>query len=188
MKQLYVLLCLLLLIGCSSKKEKMVPLGPLSQLNEYYVVPLLSVNAPSEREILCSQLIKMLEKLGTVHISHECIFNMQSSGVGLVVSADDHGSYKEGSIKILAEGEVLINKYKASCDVWSTSFRDPTGAYPVDTENGIIFTKDESAKSPDMMDVVTQLVEEFVAQYQHDNPNQEPKPVFYIYDLFIDAT
>lgn len=178
-----VFLCLL--AGCSSKKEEKNTLGRLSKINEYQVVPLFSDDA-IERDILNNHLIQILEKLGSVHISHDCFMNMPSTGAGMVISAEDSGRFKSGSIKIFAEGEIIINKQKAGCDVWTTHFIDPTAPYPVDTEQGIEFRYDKSAKSPDIKDVITQLVTQFAEQYRNDNPHL--RPVFYIYDLLGEAT
>ncbi len=182
MKRLYILLSIILLLtSCSSKKEETVALGPLSKIKEYLVIPVFAPSNSSERELLCNHLKETLEKIGTVYVSNDCINALPSYGAGMVISVDEPDQHKKGSIKILAEGEVLINKQKASCDVWATHFYDPTLPQLIETENGIMFKKDETATSPDIKDVIAQMVTQFGTQYQHDNPGS--KPVFHIYNL-----
>jgi hypothetical protein len=179
MKLLFVLLCLVLSTGCASKKEKRASSGPLSEIEQYQVIPVFSPSEASDKEVLINHLVEMLGKLGTVHISTGCISDIPASNAVLVITIDEFGQSKTGSIKIFAEGEVIVNKHKASCDVWTTLYHDPTLPYPINEENGIVFKQDLTAKSPDMKAVASQLVSQFAERYLRDNP--ESKPTFHVY-------
>jgi hypothetical protein len=183
MKRIFVFLCLALLFtGCGSKKEKKTVFGPLSEIQQYQVIPLFPPDVASDRTSLFNHFIGTLEKLGTVHISTDYISHTPASSAVLVITIDEFEQSKTGSIKIFAEGEVLINKYKTSCDVWTTLYRDPTLPYPVDGDDGIVFRRDPTAESPDVKAVATQMVAQFAEQYRRDNPDS--KPIFYVYPRF----
>jgi hypothetical protein len=182
MKLLFVLLCLVLSTGCASKKEKRASFGPLSEIEQYQVIPVFSPYEASDREILFTHLVEMLEKLGTVHVSTNCLSDIPASNAALIITVGEFGESKTGSIKIFAEGEVLINKHKINCDVWTTLYHDPTLPYPVNEGNAIAFKQDLAAKSPDVKAVASQLVLEFAEQYQRDNP--ESRPTFHVYKMF----
>lgn len=180
MKGFFVFLCLVLVAtGCAPKKEKGATSGPLSAMKEYQVIPVLPHFKISDRDMLFTHLVELLGQLGTVHISTGCFSDAPSSSAVMVIAIDEFEQIKNGSIKIMAEGEVLINKNKASCDVWETFFQDPTSSYPVKEENGIAFRRDLKAESPDLKAVATQMVEQFAKQYRLDNPKS--KPTFHVY-------
>ncbi len=178
MKGLFVFLCLVLLsAGCVSKKS--AASGPLSEMKEYQVIPVLSYYETFDREMLFTHLVELLGQLGTVQISTGCFSDTPASSAMMVIALDEFDQFKSGSIKIFAEGEILVNKHKASCDVWETRFQDPTSSYPVEEENGIAFRRDPTAISPDVKAVATQMVEQFAKQYRQDNPAS--KPTFHVY-------
>jgi len=175
MKCLLAFLSLILLSsGCISKKEKSISYGPLSKIEEYIVVPLFLPNETSDKEILLEHLVELLGKLGTVHISTGCINEASASCAGLLISLGETGQTKTGSINIFADGEIVINKYKTSCEAWKTFYRDPTLPYPVDEGGKITFKQDPNAKSPDLKAVITQMLEQFAEQHRQDNPGSKP--------------
>jgi hypothetical protein len=181
-----IFLCLVsLLLGCTSKKEEKGACGPLTKIKEYQVFPVFLPNNASDKEVLVGHLVALLEKLGTVHISTGCISEGPASCAGFMIAVDELVETKTGSINVVAEGEIVANKYKTSCEAWTTRFYDPTLPYPVDGENGIAFTKDLTAESPDLKTVITQMVGQFAEQYRHDNP--ESKPTFYVYTQLFSA-
>jgi hypothetical protein len=171
--------------GCVCKKEKGTPVGPLSQINKYQVIPLFLPNETSGKEVLIDHLVEVLGKLGTVHISTNCIDHSSASCGGMLISVGEFGSAKTGSINILADAEIAINKHKVSCEAWKTLFHDPTLPYPVDEEAGIAFKKDPLVESPDLKAVITQMIEQFSEQYRKDNPGS--KPTFLVYSQFSSA-
>ncbi|MBS0650844.1 MAG: hypothetical protein JSR93_06760 [Verrucomicrobia bacterium] len=180
MKFLSIFLCLTLLSsGCLSKNENTTAVGPLNKVKDYVVIPLFLTNEISEREILLNYLVESLEKLGNVDISTECIKDIPRYSAGLLISLSEFETSKTGSINIIAEGELFINKYKTSCDVWKTTYLDPTLPYPVDEENGIVFKRDSSAEMPNLKTIITQLIMQFSEQYRQDNPHSVP--TFHIY-------
>ncbi|MGE0670587.1 MAG: hypothetical protein AB7O89_06605 [Parachlamydiales bacterium] len=172
MKLLSILLCLVLLSnGCPPKKESKASIGPLNKVRDYVVIPLILTNEISDREILFNYLVESLEKLGNVDISTECINNIPRSSAGFLISISELQTSKTGSIDIVAEGELVINKYKTRCNVWKTTYLDPTLPYPVNEENGIAFKKDSSAATPDLKTIITQMIIQFSEQYRQDNPD-----------------
>jgi hypothetical protein len=56
----------------------------------------------------------------------------------------------------------------------------------METENGMMFKEDETAKSPDIKDVITQMIMLFAEEYQKDNPKS--KPVFDVCNLSNPST
>lgn len=184
MKKLSVLFCLALLaMSCEPKKEKKTGSGPLSAIQTYHVMPVCYSYDSADRETILDNVTEMLKKMGAVHISTGCVGNVPSSEAFLALSLGESEEGKKGEIKIFAESEVVANGFKSSSDVWATHFRDPTLAYPVDTEEGIVFKKDAEAKSPEISAVATQMLTEFIEKYQQDNPGSIP--TFYIHRNFL---
>lgn len=179
-KNLLILLYLVFIsFGCSPKKEKTVVSGPLKEIKTYRVIPLFFPNESTDKEVLFSHFVERLKQLGDVEITTNCITDIPASIALLCISVSEYENTKGGSIKVFAESEVVANGYKTSSDIWTTTFLDPTSAYPVIEENGISFRKDESSKSPDMEAVAVEMITEFAKQFKQDNPDS--KPTFQIY-------
>ncbi|GEM_PF-3948571 len=180
MTRLLSLLCLILFnFGCVFKEKKTPQQGPLCKIKTYQVIPLFLSDETAAQEDLYEHIIAMLKTLGTVYITTECITDSLPSDAGMIITLNDFDKSKKGSIKIVAEAEVCANRYKTCGEIWNTLFSDPTLPYPVVEENGIAFRKDEMATCPDIKTIATQMVEEFVKQYQQDNPGSQPTFYFY---------
>jgi len=184
MKKIAVLLSLVVLsFGYGAKKEMKPVAGPLHSIQTYHVIPLWFFDDAAEEEGMRTHVAEILNKLGTVHLSTGDISDIPSDEACLMMTLDDSEASKSGKIKIFAESEVIANKYKTSSEIWRTYFVDPTLPYPVDTEDGIIFTRDVEAQSPDMATVAAQMMEQFSKQYQQDNPRV--RPIFYLHNMCL---
>lgn len=128
-------------------------------------------------------LVESLEKLGNVDISTECINNIPRSSAGFLISIRELQTAKTGSIDIVAEGELVINKYKTSCNVWKTTYLDPALPYPVNEEIGIAFKKDSSAATPDLKAIMAQMIMQFSEKYRQDS--SDSIATFLIYKRMI---
>lgn len=182
MKNLLALFCLIFFsFSCSSKKETKAAIGPLEGIQNYQVLSTLFTSKNPDKAF--EQLVEILKELGEVQISTQCVNDIPSANAILFLSASEREDTKTGCMKVIVDAQALTNNYKTSCEVWATTFYDPTLPYPSIEENGVVFEQDESAKSPTMETVIAEMVTQFAAQFKHDNPGS--KPAFQIYKQML---
>jgi hypothetical protein len=186
MARLLSLLCLILLtFGYVSKKEKELPQGPLSKINSYQVAPLFYPHETATHEELNEHVIALLKTLGTVQVKADDTWDDSDSDAIMLFGLNEWGDSRDGSIKVLAQAEVIVNRQKICSEVWRSIFLNPAGTYPVDTEQGIAFIKDETAVCPDIKTIAAEIVEQFGTQYRQDNPGTQP--TFYFHSDFLNG-
>ena len=171
-----VFLTLVSLVGCNPSAGKPNPVGALTGLEEFEIVPFFSPYDELNNEQLLKALVSSLEKIGNVKTREGSIDS--STYVLVSVVAED-----AGSIQAFGDVEAKSNKFKTACAVWRADVSPENPLYP-EVENGkVLFKRSEFSREEknSSTEVVEALIHKFAQEYNLDNSPGKRKPVFYLH-------
>lgn len=150
-------------IACTQKKTTQ---NPLSGFERFHVSFIPSPYKSYKEEFLLKELVRNLEKYGTLDTTGEIPANTPA----LLLFIGDGGS-----IQVVSDVNVTQNGYQTACSIWSAEYT-ANASFPYEHEGKIQFKK--STESTDLQQEIQYLVSQFADAYEKGNP-KNPKPILY---------
>lgn len=182
MKRMILLFVLIVLSGCRSNQKK-ATLNPLAGVDQFEVVLFFEFSKALDRDSFLKMVISSFEKFGNVHVSEQNVFSIKSTLPVLLLSCE-LGEENKSSIRIFAETEVLINRYRACSQIWELELNDHKNSfYPEIEDHKVVFKKIQNPiEEINPQQLPAKVIEQFAKAYRDSNSK---RPTFYICSNFL---